>query len=95
MSEPESPKNQQPQPKIAGLLGIGLDGDDGQTRVTRGKNFLLWGGSKDTHSLMQETAIKVNERLDEKGKRMEDVSVKELRDIIQDVAENIGIKRLP
>lgn len=93
MSEPGSPQNKPQQPKIAGLLGIGLDGDDGQTRVTRGKNFVLWGGSQDTHSLMQETAIKVNERLDQKGKRMEDVSVKELRDIIQDVADNIGIKR--
>lgn len=95
MSESESPQNKRQQPKIAGLLGIGLDGDDGQTRVTRGKNFVLWGGSQDTHSLMQETAVKVNEQLDQKGKRMEDVSVNELRDIIQDVADNIGIKRRP
>jgi len=42
---------------------------------------------------MQETAIKVNERLDQKGKRMEDVSVNELRDIIHDVADSMGLKR--
>lgn len=93
MSESDSPKHQSQQPKVAGLLGIGLDGDDGQTRVTRGKNFVLWGGSQETHSVMQETAIKVNERLDQKGKRLEDVSVNELRDIIHDVTDSIGIKR--
>lgn|GEM_PF-5938141 len=32
--------------KISGILGIGLDGDDGHTRITRGKNFVLWGEVK-------------------------------------------------
>lgn len=93
MSDSDSPKDQSQQRKVAGLVGIGLDGDDGHTRVTRGKNFVLWGGSQETHSVMQETAIKVNERLDQKGKRMEDVSVNELRDIIHDVADSMGLKR--
>ena len=95
MSDSDSPKDQSQQRKVAGLVGIGLDGDDGHTRVTRGKNFVLWGGSQETHSVMQETAIKVNERLDQKGKRMEDVSVNELRDIIHDVADSMGLKRRP
>jgi len=93
VSDSDSPKDQSQQRKVAGLVGIGLDGDDGHTRVTRGKNFVLWGGSQETHSVMQETAIKVNERLDQKGKRMEDVSVNELRDIIHDVADSMGLKR--
>ncbi|MGB9690324.1 hypothetical protein [Thermogutta sp.] len=86
-------RHNQENKKIAGLLGIGLDNDDGQTRITRGKNFVLWGGSKDTHAVMQETAIKVNERLEQSGKRLEDVSLRELRDIIHDVTESIGIRR--
>jgi len=73
-------------------LGLALDGDDGQTRVTRGKNFLLWGGSRDTHAVMQETAVKINERLDQRGKRLEDVSVRELRDICRDVTESLGAR---
>lgn len=75
--------------KSAALLGLGLDNDDGQTRITRGKNFFLLGGSRDTHSVMQETAVKVNEKLDQRGKRLEDVSVDELRDICSDVNESI------
>lgn len=75
--------------KSAALLGLGLDNDDGHTRITRGKNFFLLGGSQDTHGVMQETAVKVNERLDRRGKRLEDVSVDELRDICRDVTDSI------
>ncbi len=71
----------------AALLGLGLDAEDGQTRITRGKNFLLYGGSQDTHAVMQETAIKLNEKLDRRGKRLEDVPVKELREIFREVCE--------
>lgn len=76
--------------KSATLLGLGLDNNDDQTRVTKGKNFLLWGGSNDTHSFMQETAVKINERLDQRGKRLEDVSLPELRDICLEVKDSIG-----
>ncbi len=73
----------------AALLGLGLDNDDGHTRLTRGKNFMLVGGSQDTHAMMQETAVKVNEKLDQRGKRLEDVSIHELRDICREVNESI------
>jgi len=75
--------------KSAALLGLGLDNNDGQTRITRGNNFLLLGGSQETHGIMQETAVKVNEQLEKRGKRLENVSVGELRDICRDVTESI------
>lgn len=71
------------------MLGLGLDNDDGHTRLTRGKNFMLVGGSQDTHAIMQETAVKVNEKLDQRGKRLDDVSIHELRDICHEVNESI------
>ena len=74
-----------PKPKEAALLGLGFDADDGQKRLTRGKNFVLYGGSEETHSVMQETALKVNEHLDRRGRRLEDVSPAELRDICESV----------
>ena len=79
----------QPQRKSAALLGLGMDNDDEQTRLSRGKNFLLVGGSHDTHAVMQETALKVNEHLDKRGKRLEDVSVGELRDICHEVRQSV------
>lgn len=71
----------------AAILGLGLDNEDGHTRLTRGRNFVLYGGSEETHANMQETAIKVNEQLDRRGKRLEDVSPLELHDIFRDVAK--------
>ncbi|QDT01219.1 hypothetical protein [Adhaeretor mobilis] len=71
------------QPKAA-LLGLAFDAEDGHKRLTRGKNFLLAGGSEETHGVMQETAIKVNEQLDARGKKLEEVSSQELRDIVED-----------
>ena len=67
--------------KSALLLGLGLDNQDGHKRVTRGEEFLLVGGSSETHEKMQETAIRFSEQLDKRGKRLADVSAEELRDI--------------
>lgn len=75
--------------KSAALLGLAFDNNDGQTRVTRGKNFLIWGGSSDSHSFMRETVIKINECLDLRGKRLEDMSLPELRDICRDAANKL------
>ena len=73
----------------AALLGLAFDNDDGHTRLTRGKNFFLVGGCQETHAVMQETAVKINEQLDKRGKRLEDVPIPELRHICRDVAESI------
>ena len=75
--------------KSAALLGLAFDTEDSETRVTRGKNFLLWGGSEDTHCFMRETALKINEQLDQRGKRLEDVSLPELRDICREVTDRL------
>ena len=77
--------NKSPKPNRATLLGVAFDAEDGQKRITRGPNFLLAGGSQDTHGVLQETAIKINEHLDSKGKRLEDISVTELRNIVEDI----------
>ena len=76
-----------PERHVAGLLGLAFDAADGHKRITRGKNFLLAGGSEDTHLLMRETILKVNERLDERGQQLADVSVEELRELIDEVQE--------
>ena len=73
------------RPKKAFLLGLGLDSEDGHTRYTRGKNFHLVGGSKDTHEQMQEKAVKFNEHLDRRGKQVEEITPQEFREIAHDL----------
>ncbi|MBL9090986.1 MAG: hypothetical protein JNL96_07160 [Planctomycetaceae bacterium] len=70
----------------ARLLGVGLDNEDGHTRLTRGSNFTLYGGSEETHGRMQETAIKMNEELSRRGKRLEDCSPREVFDLLHDAS---------
>jgi hypothetical protein len=84
MDVPRNSKPADDKPRAA-LLGFAFDAEDGQKRITRGKNFLLAGGSQETHSIMQETAIKINEHLDREGKQLADISTRELRDIVEDI----------
>ena len=72
------------------LLGLGFDAKDGHKRVTRGENFYLFGGSKKTHQVLQEKAIKFNEQLEKKGKTLDEASEKE----IFEIADRIGLKRI-
>ncbi len=65
-------------------MGIGLD-SDGHKRVTRGENFALVGGTEETHEKMTETAVKINEKIADRGKRLEEVSHEEFDDIAHDV----------
>lgn len=71
--------------KQGALVGLAFDAADGHKRLTRGENFVLCGGSQETHELMQETAIKVNEHLDRRGRQMADLTLTELRDICESV----------
>ena len=73
----------------AGMLGVAFDAEDGQTRITKGDNFLLCGGSQETHEVMQETATKINEELTHRSQRLEDVSLRELRGIARDVIQQV------
>jgi hypothetical protein len=64
-----------------GILGLGLDNQDGHVRITRVEDFHLMGGSEDTHAQMQEHAIKFNEELKKLGKTLQDTSKKEVKEI--------------
>jgi seryl-tRNA(Sec) selenium transferase len=78
----------QKRKKTALVLGIGLD-SDGHKRLTTGPNFALVGGTQETHDAMTEKAIKINEKLAAKGKKLEDVS----RDEFDDIAQSVGLQR--
>jgi hypothetical protein len=72
----------------AWMLGLGLD-SDGHKRLTTGPNFVLAGGSEETHEVMTEKAIKINEKLTSKGKQLEEVS----HDEFDEIAHSVGLQR--
>jgi hypothetical protein len=67
-----------------GLLGLGLDGQDGHKRITQGDDFLLLGGSEETHERMQGMVIRMNEKLKRTGRRYADLSSNEFEDLARD-----------
>lgn len=81
----------------AKLIGLGLDGDDGHVRITKGENFQIFGGSRDTHEEMQEKCIKFNEKLGIRGKQLEDLEKNEFLELACDCKMNVVdvVKSLP
>ena len=80
-------KKKKPRRKAL-MLGVGLD-SDGHKRLTTGPNFILAGGTEETHEVMTEKAIKINEKLAAKGKQLEDVS----HDEFDEIAHSVGLHR--
>jgi seryl-tRNA(Sec) selenium transferase len=80
-------KKKKPRRKAV-MLGVGLD-SDGHKRLTTGPNFILAGGTEETHDVMTEKAIKINEKLAAKGKQLEDVS----HDEFDEIAHSVGLHR--
>jgi hypothetical protein len=70
------------------ILGLGLD-SDGHKRLTTGSNFVLMGGTEETHEVMTEKAIKINEKLTSRGKQLEEVS----REEFEEIAHQVGLRR--
>ena len=70
------------------LLGLGFDSKDGHKRITIGNNYRLYGGSKETHRMMQEKCTKFNEGLKKRAKTLDTISAEEFYDI----AHKIGLR---
>jgi hypothetical protein len=80
-------KQRKQEQQVVGILGVGLDAEDGQQRVTRNEDVLLCGGSQETHERMQEISIKFNEGLKDSGKRLQEAEVREIIDLLHRAAE--------
>ena len=77
-----SPPSKSVPKAVAGLLGVGLDNDDGHKRITRGEKFVLVGGSEETHGRMTETAVKTFEELKRRDRALETIDPRELAEIV-------------
>jgi hypothetical protein len=68
--------------RIVRILGLGFDADDGHVRITRGDNFDILLGSETSHGHMQETCIKINEKLKKRGRELGELSGEEFLDLV-------------
>jgi hypothetical protein len=66
------------------LLGLGLDRDeDGLAHITKGEEFLLLGGSSETHEQMQEQAARFEFSLKKLGTNLQHASESEVREALE------------
>lgn len=70
------------------MLGVGLD-TDGHKRLTAGPNFILAGGTQETHEVMTEKVIKINEKIAAQGKTLEGLS----RNEFDEIAHSVGLRQ--
>ena len=73
--------------QVVGFLGVGLDNQDGHQRLTRTENFLLLGGSAETHERMQDTAVRFGEALQKRGKTLPETSPEEAIDLLREALD--------
>jgi hypothetical protein len=73
--------------QVVGFFGVGLDNKDGHQRLTRSEHFLLIGGSADTHEHMQDTAMRFEEALRDRGKRLKETSLAEVIELLKESSE--------
>ena len=77
----KKPARRKPRAAVRGILGVGLDNEDGHKRITTGEKFVLVGGSQETHEVMTETMMKTFEELKRRDKALETVDRRELADL--------------
>jgi len=75
--------------KIEKLYGVAPPSEDGHIRITRSEDFEVVGGSQEHHEKMREIAIKVDEGVKKTGRRIQEVSSKELVKRIIDATEKV------
>ena len=84
---PKKSSKRKTEPKVSGILGLGLDAEDGHKRITQTEEMVLVGGSAETHERMQETAIRFGEGLEKRGKTLPETSVREVFDLLREAIE--------
>jgi hypothetical protein len=85
---PRKQTRRKKEPTVEGVLGVGLDGTDGQKRVTRTPEMVLVGGSQETHEQMQDVVIRFNESLEQRGKRLQDASLDEVVELLHKASDH-------
>jgi hypothetical protein len=72
------------------LVGVRTDGEDGHTRVSRGKDFVALGGTKEGHDHLRETVAEIRHEVRRRGRDLAEVRAEEFREILARALERTG-----
>jgi len=63
------------------LLGLGMNQEDSHTRITKGDNFCVHGGSDSTHSSMRSKIMRFNKLLQAQGTDLDAATDEQLHEV--------------
>jgi len=63
------------------LIGFGLDNADDQQRLTRSDQSLIFGGSAETHAELRDTALRMEQELERRGRDLAELDPVELAEL--------------
>jgi hypothetical protein len=72
------------------LVGVRIDKGDGHSRVSKGKDFVALGGTKEAHEHLRETVAGISDEVKRRGREMGEVRREEFREILALVVEKVG-----
>jgi hypothetical protein len=81
---PARAKRRKKSKRTGGLIGLGLDAQDGHKRITKGEDFLVVGGSEETHGRMTDIALRMKKCLQERGQTFGELTPSEFEDLSRD-----------
>ncbi len=70
------------------ILGIGLDTEKGEFRVTRGDDFQILGGSEKTHRTMQDKILSLQDELAREGRTISSLKPAEYKEVTRILKES-------
>ncbi|HMP72719.1 MAG TPA: hypothetical protein PKE55_05590 [Kiritimatiellia bacterium] len=76
--------------RMAKMIGLAVDGEDGHVRVTHGSNFSVLMGSEPTHEALQGICLQINDALKQQGRALEDLTPDEFAALVREVAQPEG-----
>ena len=65
----------------AAIVGLGVRAEDGQHRIITGEEYLLVGGSAESHAEMVETVLRLESELERLGQKLGEVTPDQLAEI--------------
>ena len=72
------------------LVGVRLDRGDGHSRVSRGEDFVAFGGTGEAHEHLRETVAEISDEVKRRGHEMGEVRKQEFHEILAIVVEKVG-----
>jgi len=66
------------------MVIVGITESDGHKRITKSSDFVLFGGTKETHEQMQDAAMKFTDLRKRSGRELHECSKKEVLDLARE-----------